>query len=83
MKKEYEYAKQISLYIWAKCYKNESPDWKPLGNLMGVLSQIDNMVYGMNRSQSGKGEDLAPPPHNTWHAGPHQAFHRVYRAVAG
>uniref|UniRef100_A0A6M3KYD2 Uncharacterized protein n=1 Tax=viral metagenome TaxID=1070528 RepID=A0A6M3KYD2_9ZZZZ len=49
MDNEYQYAKRIAEYIWAKCYKQESPKWKALPDLMGILSQIDNMVYGMNR----------------------------------
>jgi len=34
-------------------------------------------------SQSGKGGLLSPPPHTTWHAGPHQAVPKERRAVAG
>jgi len=33
--------------------------------------------------ESGKGELFAPPPHTTWHAGPHQAVPSGYRALAG
>lgn len=47
--KNYNYAKQIAEHMWAKCYKQDSPNWKPLPDLAGVLSQIDNMVSGMDR----------------------------------
>jgi len=34
--------------------------------------------------ESGKGEFFfSPPPHITWHAGPHQEIPKGYRAVAG
>lgn len=44
----YNYAFQIAQYLWEKHYKNVSPNWKPLDNLMGVLSQISNMVTGLS-----------------------------------
>jgi len=45
--KEYNYAKELASAIWREKYKDESPDWEPLPDLMGVLSQIDNMIAGM------------------------------------
>jgi len=47
----YEYASRLATWIWEKHYKNESPHWKPLNDLLGVLTQIDNMTTGLVRSQ--------------------------------
>ena len=47
----YEYASRLATWIWEKHYKNESPHWKPLNDLLGVLTQIDNMVTGLVRAQ--------------------------------
>lgn len=48
----YEYAKNLAVFIWTKHYKKESPDWKPLPNVLGVLTQIDNMTCGLEKAQS-------------------------------
>ncbi len=34
-------------------------------------------------TESGSRGFFSPSPHTTWHAGPHQAVHKGYRAVAG
>lgn len=41
---------ELARCIWRDNYKNEAPDWEPLTDLAGVLSQIDNMVCGMRRA---------------------------------
>ena len=46
---EYEYARSLALHIWATHYKADAPEWEPCDNLMGVLTQIDNMVTGLGR----------------------------------
>jgi hypothetical protein len=46
---EYEYVKQIAVHLWTRYYKAESPQWEPLPELTGVLTQIDNMIAGLNR----------------------------------
>jgi hypothetical protein len=43
----YRYAKRLAEFIWAKHYKEESPDWTPLPDVLGVLTQIDNMTCGL------------------------------------
>jgi hypothetical protein len=43
----YSYAKQLSEAIWSKHYKDIAPHWKPLDDLIGVLTQIDNMTAGL------------------------------------
>ena len=40
-------------------------------------------MFQENLSQSGSRGFFSPSPHNTPHAGPHGAFHKTYRAVAG
>jgi hypothetical protein len=44
---------------------------------MGVL------VARVDAAESGSRGFISPSPHTTWHAGPHQAVPRAYRAVAG
>jgi hypothetical protein len=41
------YAKHLAIAIWEKHYKDTAPDWTPLPDLMGVLTQIDNMTVGL------------------------------------
>ena len=36
-----------------------------------------------SRRQSGSRRNLSPSSHATWHAGPHQAVPKSYRAIAG
>jgi hypothetical protein len=43
----YNYAKHLAEAIWSKHYKDIAPHWKPLDDLMGVLTQIDNMSAGL------------------------------------
>ncbi|MDP2799919.1 MAG: hypothetical protein Q8O60_08600, partial [Deltaproteobacteria bacterium] len=47
----------------------------------GVMTH-EMFVKKMN-FQSGSRGFFSPGPHTTWHAGPHQAVHEAYRAVAG
>ena len=42
------YAKSIASHM-AQHWQDTAPDWKPLDDLMGILSQIDNMASGMTR----------------------------------
>ena len=43
------YASRLAVAIWEKHYKDAAPQWKPLDDLMGVLTQIDNMTSGLTR----------------------------------
>jgi hypothetical protein len=43
----YGYASRLAVAIWEKHYKDTAPQWKPLDDLMGVLTQIDNMTSGL------------------------------------
>ena len=40
-------ATNLATSLWEKHYKSSSPDWKPLDDLCGLLSQIDNMICGL------------------------------------
>lgn len=43
----YGYAKRLAVAIWEQHYKDVAPQWNPLDDLMGVLTQIDNMTAGL------------------------------------
>ena len=45
----YGYASRFAVAMWEQHYKDVAPQWKPLDNLMGVLTQIDNMTSGLTR----------------------------------
>lgn len=45
----YGYASRVAVSIWQWNYKDTAPNWKPLDDLMGVLTQIDNMTSGLTR----------------------------------
>lgn len=47
----YAYARRLAVYLWAKHYAKDAPEWRPCDDLYGVLSQIDNMLTGMTRQQ--------------------------------
>ena len=44
---EYEYAKNLAAYLWETYYKINVPEWEPCEDLMGVLTQIGNMITGL------------------------------------
>ena len=46
MKKEYNYAVRLAYWLKEKHYKDNT-GWEPEPDLMGVLSQIDNMICGL------------------------------------
>jgi len=43
------YAQRLATYLWEQHYKADAPDWKPLEDMTGVLTQIDNMIVGLVR----------------------------------
>jgi len=60
------YAKHLAIAIWEKHYKDTAPDWTPLPDLMGVLTQIDNMAVGLAppRREAQQGQEpveIKPP----------------------
>ena len=53
---EYEYAKDLITAVWEKHYKDIVPEWEPCDNLMGVLTQIDNMLTGLQPTKPSSPE---------------------------
>jgi hypothetical protein len=47
----YGYAKRLAVAIWKKHYQFTAPQWEPFDDLMGVLTQIDNMTSGLTTPQ--------------------------------
>jgi hypothetical protein len=41
-----KYATDLARSIWVRHYKEVAPKWEPFTDIMGVLSQIDNMLTG-------------------------------------
>jgi hypothetical protein len=44
------YAQRLATILWEKHWKADAPEWKPLPDLVGVLTQIDNAVAGLVRA---------------------------------
>ena len=44
------YAKDLTVSIWRKHFEATAPGWKPLDDLYGLLSQIDNMTVDLVRA---------------------------------
>ena len=40
------YATNLARALWRDHYASTAPQWEPMSDLMGVLSQIDNMITG-------------------------------------
>lgn len=51
------YARNLAETMWRQHYLNDAPDWEPLDDLAGLLTQIDNMVSDMMRRQALKDQD--------------------------
>ena len=45
-----DYAKRLATSLWQRYYRGDAPQWEPCEDLMGLLSQIDNMVSGLTRA---------------------------------
>lgn len=43
------YAQRLATALWEKHWKDRAPDWKPLPDLIGVLTQIDNSTADLVR----------------------------------
>jgi len=46
---EYAHLRELSINIWERFYKIDSPAWEPLNDSLGVITQISNMVCGLER----------------------------------
>lgn len=47
------YAKFLACALWREHYAVKAPEWEPGDSLMGVLSQIDNMLCGLKAPAAG------------------------------
>jgi hypothetical protein len=43
----YGYAARLATSIWKQHYQKTAPEWQVFDELMGVLTQIDNMTAGL------------------------------------
>lgn len=57
-----EYATRIAKGMWERDWKEESPHWQPFDDLLGVLTQIDNMLAGMEKKKRHNAQGEAQPP---------------------
>ncbi len=48
---ELSYATRLAMSLWEHHWKDDAPDWRPLPDLMGVLTQIDNMTVDLVRTK--------------------------------
>lgn len=55
----YQYARSLAVSLWEKHWKADVPEWEPLPDLIGVLTQIDNMTCGLRRLAPTAEERLA------------------------
>lgn len=46
---EYEQLKDLTVTIWKMFYREEAPEFEPLDDILGLITQIDNMVTGLER----------------------------------
>ena len=65
------YAERLAIALWEKHYRNAAPNWKPLtGDLIGILTQIDNMTSGLALATKPAVKDdetvVALPNWNCW-----------------
>lgn len=47
---EHRYAERLLIALMEKHYPDRSPEWAPLPDLMGILTQIDNLTTGLVRA---------------------------------
>ena len=55
------YAERLARALWREYYADDAPQWEPLtGELMGLLSQIENMTTGLTRAIGNAQADVDP-----------------------
>ncbi len=52
------YAHRLVMYVWGKYYQHASPNFKPLDDTYGLLSQLDNMLAGLTQDEQKPEEEL-------------------------
>jgi hypothetical protein len=48
------YAERLAVSLHAKHYQQDAPNWKPLPDLYGILTQLDNMSTGFTRAEAAE-----------------------------
>jgi hypothetical protein len=56
------YGMRLAEAIWRKHYMSVSPHWRPFPDLLGVLTQVDNMTCRLVKAPEPQG-DSAPAPY--------------------
>ncbi len=56
-----EYATRLAKGMWERDWQKESPHWQPFDDLLGVLTQIDNMLAGMEKKKRHNDPSSAAP----------------------
>lgn len=46
------YATNLAVSLHCKHWRSDARNWEPLGELIGVLTQIDNMTVGLSRADA-------------------------------
>jgi hypothetical protein len=65
-----DYAKRLATALWQQHYREDAPQWEPFDDLMGLLSQIDNMISGLTRADALAQQPAAVDearPLDEWH----------------
>jgi len=61
----FTYAKNLATALWERHWKETSPHWRPFDDVLGVLTQIDNMVSRLmhpDEHERALAASLASPP---------------------
>jgi hypothetical protein len=83
----YGYARRLAVAIWEQHYKATAPQWKPLDDLIGVLTQIDNMTSGLTTAAQRKPlteeqiDEVYGEASVQWQHIPHEDVVRIVRAT--
>lgn len=57
--KDWGYGSRFAASVRERCFP-EAAQWRPLPTMEGLLTQIDNMMYGLERS-TGRGDEPCSP----------------------
>ena len=49
LQRHYETLRSLAVAIWRTNYADEAPQWEPLPDIDGIVSQIDNMAAGLRQ----------------------------------
>jgi hypothetical protein len=49
LQRHYETLRSLAVAIWRTNYADDAPQWEPLPDIDGIVSQIDNMAAGLGQ----------------------------------